>query len=128
MAKAPAMGMVMADADEAIRVLSPEEQRLELLRSRLHPSILAVIDRLKKKDGNPGADEAKFIREGKAEIQIWLTDKSEETLAKLKALGFEVVLDPKTAKLIIGRVAIEKLEALTEMKSIRYGAPQISNK
>jgi hypothetical protein len=37
------------------------------------------------------------------------------------------VLDPKTAKLIIGRLSIEKLEALAELKFVRYVAPQVLN-
>jgi len=37
------------------------------------------------------------------------------------------VLDPKTAKLVIGRMPIEKLAALAELKSVRYVAPQISS-
>jgi Ca-activated chloride channel homolog len=118
---------VLMDAEEPARIISPEEQHLAQLRTRLHPSILAVVDRLKNKNPIPGADETKFIHEGKAEVQIWLTDKSEETLEKLKELGFEVVLDPKSAKLIIGRLPIEKLEALAELKAIRYVAPQVSN-
>jgi hypothetical protein len=118
--------VLVADAAEPSGILSPEERQREQLRARLHPSILAVIDRLKTKS-TAGADEAKFIRDGKAEIQIWLTDKSAETLAKLKELGFEVVLDPKTAKLIIGRLSIEKLAALAELKFIRYVAPQVLN-
>jgi hypothetical protein len=44
-------------------------------------------------------------------------------LAKLKALGFELVLDPKSAKLVIGRLPLEKLEALVEMKAVRYVTP-----
>jgi len=72
-------------------------------------------------------DEAKFIHDGKAEIQIWLTDKSDETMAKLKELGFEIVLDPKTAKLVIGRLPVDKLAALAELKSVRYVAPQLRN-
>jgi Ca-activated chloride channel family protein len=118
---------VLADAAESSRMISPEERRLTQLRARFHPSILAVIDRLKNKSVTAGADETKFIHDGKAEIQIWLSDKSEETLAKLKELGFEVVLDPKSAKLIIGRLSIEKLEALAELKFVRYVAPQVSS-
>jgi len=118
----------VADAAESPRVVSPEEQRRQQLRAKLHPSIIAVIERLKDKAANAGTDEAKFIRDGKAEIQIWLTDKSAETLAKLKELGFEVVLDPKSANVIIGRMPIEKLAALAELKSIRYVAPQVLNK
>jgi hypothetical protein len=116
-----------ASEGDAARILSPAEQKRAQLQSRFHPSVLAVIDRLKNTKLSPGPDEAKFIRNGKAEIQIWLNDKSDETMAKLKELGFEVVLDPKTAKLVIGRLPIEKLAALAELKSVRYVAPQISS-
>jgi len=112
---------------DALRTLSPEEQKRAQLQSRFHPTLLAVIDRLKDSKLKASPDEAKFIRNGKAEIQIWLTDKSAETLAKLKELGFEVVLDPKTAKLVIGRLPIEKLAALAELKSVRYVAPQMAS-
>ena len=110
------------DVDEA-RLLSPEEKSRRDLQTKFHPSVLAVIDRLKNKSAAT-ADEARFIRNGKAEIQIWFTDKSEAAITKLKGLGFEVILDPTTAKMIIGRMPIEKLAALAEIKSIRYVAPQ----
>jgi hypothetical protein len=109
-------------------VPSAGELKRNNLVTKLHPQLLAVVDRLKKNDIRPGTDDAKFILNGKAEIQIWLTDKSEETLATLKALGFEILLDPKSAELVIGRLPIEKLEALAELKSVRYVAAQISNK
>ncbi len=117
------VGDFVLKSAEAATPSAEELKRRALLK--LHPSLLAVVERLKNGDAKAGADEAKFIRDGKAEIQIWLTDKSEETLAKLKELGFEVVLDPKTTKLIIGRLSIEKLEALAELKFIRYVAPQV---
>lgn len=118
--------MVMADAAEPMRVVSPEEQKRRDLLTKFHPALLAVIDRLKEKNTRPGVGEDKFIRDGKAEIQIWLTDKSAENLAKLKALGFEVVLDPKTSKMVIGRLSIEKLGALNELKFVRYVGPQMA--
>ena len=128
-APSPMLGAftIMDEEKASSRILSPEEQKREQLLAKLQPSILAVIDRLKNRSILAGTDEAKFIRDGKAEIQIWLTDKSEETLAKLKELGFEVVLDPKSAKLLIGRLSIEKLEALVELKAVRYVAPQVLN-
>ena len=67
-----------------------------------------------------------FIRNGKAEVQVWLTEKSPEALAKLKELGFEVVLDAKSTKLIIGRISIDKLEALADLKFVKYVSPQVS--
>jgi len=116
-----------ASEADAARNLSPEEKKRADLQTRFHPSVLAVIDRLKDKKP-AAADESKFIRNDKAEIQIWFTDKSEEAMAKLKELGFEIVLDPKAAKMVIGRLPIEKLAALAELRSILYVAPQIASK
>src|SRR5205085_1368456 len=105
--------------------LTPAEEKRQQLQTKLNPSLVALVDRLKDKNAKPTADEAKFVHDGKAEIQIWLTEKSDETIAQLKQLGFEVVLDPKTAKMVIGRVPIEKLAALAELKFVRYVAPQM---
>jgi hypothetical protein len=115
------------DKDEAVRVLSPEEQKRADMQTKLHPSILKVIDWLKAPKAGALSDEAKFVRDGKAEIQIFLTEKSDATMAELKKLGFEVVLDPKTAKMVIGRLPIDKLAALAELKFVRYVSPQRSN-
>ena len=46
-------------------------------------------------------------------------------MAKLKELGFETILNPTTAKMVIGRLPIEKLAALAELQSVRYVAPQV---
>lgn len=115
----------LADESAPIRKLTPEEQKRADLQAKLHASLLAVVDRLKDPKATAAADESKFIRNGKAEVQIWLTEKSDATLAKLKELGFELVLDPKSAKMVIGRVPIEKLAALAEIKEVRYVAPQM---
>jgi Ca-activated chloride channel family protein len=78
--------------------------------SKMHPAIEALIRR-------PGAT-------GKAEIQVWLTDTSPARLEKLKQLGFEIVLQPKTAKMLIGRLPVANLEALLKLAFVRYIAPQ----
>jgi hypothetical protein len=92
--------------------------------TKLHPSLVAIVERLKKPDSKPGDGESKFVRDGKAEVQIWLTEKTPEVLAQLKQLGFELLLDPKSAKLVIGRLPVEKLAALAELKAVRYVSPQ----
>ena len=76
---------------------------------KLHPAIQALIDR-KSTD--------------KTEIQIFLTSTAPEVIEQLKKLGLEIVLQPKTAKIIIGRLAANKLAALAEMKEVRYIAPR----
>ncbi len=101
---------------------SPEDQKRQQLYSKLHPSIVRVIERLRTNSA-PASDESKFVRNGKAEIQVMLADKSKETIAALRKLGFEIVLDPKSANMLIGRVAIDKLSALAEIKAVRYISP-----
>jgi Ca-activated chloride channel family protein len=125
------------DAAEVVRVESnlpvlpkdpekaKEAERVAVLSTKLHPSLLDVVKRLKRPDAKPGEGESKFVREGKAEVQIWLNEKTPEVLAQLKALGFELLLDPQSAKLFIGRVPLEKLSALAELKAVRYISPQM---
>ena len=121
----------MEVADEVIAItgsISAEDARIlqsaAALPRKLHPSLLAVVERLKKPDSKPGEGESKFVRDGKAEVQIWLTEKTPEVLAQLKQLGFELLLDPQSAKLVIGRLPVEKLSALAELKAVRYVSPQ----
>ena len=103
------------------RQLSPEDQKRRQLLSKLHPSIAGLIERLKNKNAKPTADESKFVRDGKVEIQLWLSVKNPQAIAFLKRIGFEVVLDPPTSKLVMGRIPIEKLAALAESRR-REGA------
>ncbi len=44
-------------------------------------------------------------------------------MSKLKELGVEVLLDPTTSKLVIGRLAVDKLEALAALDFVRYVSP-----
>jgi Ca-activated chloride channel homolog len=91
--------------------------------SKMHPSIAALATRLRNKAAQPTADEARFVTGGKAEVQIWLTAKSDQALAELKKLGFEVVSNPAGSLLVIGRVPVGKLDALAALQSVRYVAP-----
>jgi Ca-activated chloride channel family protein len=117
---------------EAVEKVTPEQKRQQEILAKqreilakLHPSVVAVISRLISKGATPSADELKFVTDGRAEVQVWLVDKTPEAIEELKRLGFEVVLDPTTSKLVIGRIGIEKLSALAELKSVRYIAPQL---
>jgi Ca-activated chloride channel family protein len=112
------------EVKEPNETLTVEQRRQQEALAKMHPSVAAVISRLLSKGTQPTADESKFVTDGRAEIQVWLVDKTPEAIAELQRLGFEVVLDPKTSKLVIGRIAVEKLSALAELKSVRYLAPQ----
>ena len=108
------------------RQATAEETRNADLR-KLHASLLAVVERLRKKNIIPSPAEARFVRaDDKAELQIWLTERSELTMAQLKALGLEVIFDAQNSKLVIGRLSIDKLEALAMLKFVKYVSPQLS--
>ena len=95
---------------------------LRQLWPKLHPSISAVIERLATK-ANPTANESTFVRNGQATVQVQLTDKTKPAIAKLKRLGFLVEQNPQSSKPIIGRLPIEKLEALAGLEIVRYVSP-----
>jgi len=110
---------------DGVFTLSEEEKGRQQLRAKGDVKIVAVIERLKNHNLNFTVDESKFVTNDKAELQVWLVDKSDETMAGLKALGFEVVLDSKASKLVVGRLSIDKLEALLNSKFVRYVTPLI---
>jgi Ca-activated chloride channel family protein len=101
-----------------------EAERAAALRKKLHASLFNIVERLKQPDVPPDEGESKFVHEGKAEVQILLVEKTPEVFAKLKALGFELLLDVETMRVVIGRVPLEKLSALAELKAVRYVMPQ----
>jgi Ca-activated chloride channel family protein len=95
-------------------VVSKDEVARNQPASKLHPSIAAVI---------AGNKQAAFVSNGKADIQIWLVEKNAANLAQLKQLGLEVTADPSGSKLLIGRIAVEKLAKLAELSFVRFIAP-----
>ena len=85
--------------------------------------LVALIERLKKNEATVGPQESRFVFNGKAELQVWVLEKSPATMAALKELGFEIMLDDKNSMLLIGRLPIDKLETLLDSKSVKYVAP-----
>jgi Ca-activated chloride channel family protein len=99
--------------------MSIEDRKRADLAAKLHPTLMAAVECLQGNVKKPcGATPG-----SKLSLQIWLAEKSPAVLAQLKALGFELVLDPKSAKLVIGRLPVEKLEALAKLAVVRYVAP-----
>lgn len=93
------------------------------MRNKLHPSVAGVVERLKNKQTEPLTVEATFIQNGKADLQVTLTDKSTATIEQLKRLGFEITRNSKSSSVIIGRLPIGKLEALAGLIPVSYVEP-----
>jgi Ca-activated chloride channel family protein len=105
---------------------SPEEQRYDRVKVKVHPALLALIDRLKQKEEPQASIFRGFVRDGKAEVQVWFTGKPDALRLKLKEMGFEIVFDSPNSSLMIGRLPVEKIELLADLELVRYVAPQIS--
>ena len=103
--------------------LSPKEERRQRLQTKADAVVISLVERLQGNALRVGLEESRFIFNGKAELQVWLTEKSDKTIAELKALGFEVMHDSKASNLVIGRIPLNKIATLIDLKSVRYVAP-----
>ena len=107
--------------------LSPEDEKRQQLLVKTDPLIVALMDRLKKPGFKANPEETWIVANEKAELQIWLTEKSDSTIAQLKSIGLEVMFDSRASTLVIGRIPTNKLEALIELKFVRHVAPLRKN-
>ncbi|HLL99871.1 MAG TPA: hypothetical protein VK400_02345, partial [Pyrinomonadaceae bacterium] len=106
--------------------VSPELQnaRVEVKPNKFHSAVKALVGRLKNNQTAPAPDEAKFVREGKAEIIVRLKQLTPQAIAELKTLGFEPVAEMPAANAVVGRIAPEKLAALAEIDAVTFISPQ----
>jgi Ca-activated chloride channel family protein len=95
--------------------------------SKLDPALAAVVDRLKTKRA-PSAAEARFVKNGKAQIMVRLRDTSAATMDRLGKLGFKLQARASDTELLIGELPVENLAALAGMEAVRYVAPQMSGR
>ena len=69
-------------------------------------------------------DEFTIKHDGKAYVQIELATRDAKVLDKLRAAGFELVVDEGKTTLT-GRVPLERLAALAEIDAIKLILPKI---
>lgn len=79
---------------------------------------------LAKRRNRDGGERSEIVTGGKAEVQIWFSNKTPAAVEKLKALGFEVS-EEKRNKFVVGKIAIEKITDLAEIAEVQYVLPQI---
>jgi hypothetical protein len=51
-------------------------------------------------------------------------DASQRTLDRLKALGFEMLTKTPIGNIVVGRIALDRLQRLADLDCVRYVAPQ----
>ncbi len=112
-------------AKDKTSTAAPELQnvRVETKPNKYHSSIKALVERLKNNTAAT-ANEAKFVKDGKAEIIVRVKELKPETTAELKKLGFESITEMTSANAVVGRIAVEKIAALAELDAVTFISPQ----
>jgi hypothetical protein len=87
--------------------------------TKLDSTLESLVAHVEKKAKLP-KEISQHVTDGKVLLQVWLINTKPETLAKLKELGFEMVAQPQTGRLVIGKLSVEQLKALTELSVVRY--------
>ncbi len=69
-------------------------------------------------------DPSLLSKSGTVEVKVFLLDTSPETLKKLAEAGLESVSVTLPGRLVTGRIAAAKLEALSKLAAVKYIAPR----
>jgi Ca-activated chloride channel family protein len=91
--------------------------------AKLHPALASIFERHQQGGLQLTARESRFVQNGKVAVEVWLTDATPEVLLQLKQLGFEQLQEPKVAKILTGRIAVERLMALARLEGVRSVNP-----
>jgi hypothetical protein len=86
---------------------SVKDKSSESFEAKLAPSLLEAF-----RNGRPG----------KIAVQVMLIDATPAAMAQLRALGFEVLAEPKAGRITTGRIEVAKLQKLAELKVVKYVA------
>lgn len=84
--------------------------------AQLHPDVSDLVKGVRT--------NTRLLKNGKAELKLYLSVKDPAVLQSLTALGFEVVEQDPLALTITGRIAPEKVAEIARISGIRYIAPR----
>ncbi|MEP6847651.1 MAG: marine proteobacterial sortase target protein [Acidobacteriota bacterium] len=98
--------------------------RIDTKPNKYSVAVRAVVDRLKVNGSQLSADEAKFVRNGKADLVIRLKEVNPAVVEQLKSLGVDVLAEMPSSNAVIGRISLDKIAALADIDSVVFISPQ----
>jgi len=99
-----------------------QNAKVETKPNKYHSWIRSLVERVKDSTA-PSADEGTFVRDGKADVIIRLTELKPESVELLKKLGLEVVTEMPSGNAVVGRLPIEKIAGLAELEVVTFISP-----
>ena len=94
------------------------------LDTKLSPELRKLVDlALKQKAVKTFTYGNIKVTDGKITVQVRLTGSSDEILKKLEELGLKIAFKAASGNTVIGAIAVEKLQALTEISEVLLVEP-----
>jgi Ca-activated chloride channel family protein len=110
-------GGVVARAD-AKKVAPPRP-----IDVKVHPRLVAAYDCWRSQfDKSKAASDCK-LRSERMLVEVILAENSKSALEELKALGFDASTEQPRRNRVVGRIAVERLAKLAEVKGVQFVAP-----
>ncbi len=130
-APAPPQPEVAAEADVADdadggRQLSEAERKKMLVQRKLDKALQTLADKLDEK-GNYQAGNV-IVRDGKVTVAVYLSKLDDEVRKALRQAGLTIDLESAPARMVLGTIAVDKLEALALVEPVRsVDPPSLTN-
>jgi hypothetical protein len=93
----------------------PLSAERKLLESKLQPSLLEAFDCAAKQQ-----HDCKLVHDDKIEIEVWLAKNSASVIEQLRKLGLEPESDRASARGLVGKFPVARLELLAQMPEVRF--------
>ncbi|MDQ3710975.1 MAG: energy transducer TonB, partial [Acidobacteriota bacterium] len=116
---------MQTDEEKSHTPITPEVSKQQVLAQKLHGWLYALVERLQNGVTAPTTNETRFVKDGKANVQIRFSVKTPETMEKLKAFDFEIMSE-KDKDTIFGRIGVEKIASLAEIAEVQYVLPKLN--
>jgi len=84
---------------------------------RIDSALAEVLSRI---NAGQTVDHMPFVREGKAEIRITVTERSDTVLDKIKSKGFEISSLAEDPGMVNGRIDVQKLGSLLDIEEVVF--------
>jgi Ca-activated chloride channel family protein len=91
--------------------------------SKLSPELRDLGKLMKAKAALDFTHGAVRVEKGKVIVQVWLESMTADDLELLKKTGLEISFTATGGKTVMGSIAVEKLEELAKLKSVKFVEP-----
>lgn len=119
---------VAVKGDEAKE--TPEMRRVRFVKQRLDKTLQELLEKYRKSgaSGDYSIPGKLVVKDGKVEVMVWVKDGSKEKLAELEKLGLVDHAWARPGKILIGWIAISKLEDFAQAEFVARVSPPTYSK